>query len=385
MSLFLNVEHLSCCATDNALEHIYKASTSDGGDGAWLPHESVLIRRLIELFSKRGLDRLAAVQEDIAAWTLGHKHKPSPTPVAAPGMMVRWSSDELELVRIYLEALPPAQWTVDDYMMAVDMTVQRYLPHDEMVAEAQWLSTRATMMGKVQANMAKPASALQADALLAALPSTLADAAQQFQLSPVFQAVAQFSRVRAAEQVRALTDDVRHRLRSTVLQHLEQNLAGGAGSSLQTKLLDQFGALNRDWRRIAVTEAGEAQTMGFIASLPAGAKVKRVEQYATACNFCKKIDGVVATVVDPAAPDKDGETQVWVGKTNIGRSASPKKRVGNVLVARDVDELWWLPAGLAHPHCRGRWVKVADEMPGGDPEFAAWLKSTLSKPAQPQA
>ena len=28
---------------------------------------------------------------------------------------------------------------------------------------------------------------------------------------------------------------------------------------------------------------------------------------------------------DPAAPDKDGDTQVWVGKTNIGRSASPTR------------------------------------------------------------
>jgi hypothetical protein len=376
--LFLDIQHLSCCATDNALEHIYKAHTGDGGDSAWLPHESILIRRLIELFSQRGLDRLASVQEEIAAWTLGHKHKPSPAPVAHPGMMTRWSADELELVRIYLEALPPAQWTIDDHMLAVDLVVQRYLPADELVAEAQWLSTRAAMMGKVQAHMAKPASVAQADLILAALPSTATAAAQQFALNPLEQAVMQFARVRCAENVRALSEDVRHRMKGTVLQHLEQQLDGAPGSSLQTKLLDQFGTLNRDWRRIAVTEAGEAQTMGLIASLPFGTKVKRVEQYASACNFCKRIDGVIATVVDPGKPDKDGETEIWVGKTNIGRSASPKKRVGDVLVARAPDEMWWLPAGLAHPHCRGRWVVVGDAAaPGDDPAFASWLKAAL--------
>ncbi len=118
MGLFLDILHLSAKATDSALEHIYKAHSHDGGEGAWLPHESNLIRRLIELFSQRGLDRLASVQNDIAAWTLGHKHKPSPTPVQHPGMMTRWTKDELELARIYLEALPPAQWTLDDHMMA---------------------------------------------------------------------------------------------------------------------------------------------------------------------------------------------------------------------------------------------------------------------------
>ncbi len=247
------------------------------------------------------------------------------------------------------------------------------------MAEAQWLTTRASMMGKVQANMTAKASLAQADLILAALPSTLVATAAQFTVNPMLQAVMQFSRVRCAENVRALTEDVRHRMRSTVLQHLEQSVGGARGSSLQTKLLDEFGTLNRDWRRIAITEAGEAQTMGFIASLPFGSKVKRIEQYANACNFCKKIDGVIATVVDPASPDKDGETQIWVGKTNIGRSASPRKRVGDVLVARAPDEMWWLPAGLAHPNCRGRWVLVQDEItPGDDPAFAEWLKVTLS-------
>lgn len=384
MGLFLDLLRLTPHATDDALEYIYKAH-SDHSDGMWAPHDSPLLKRLIELFTARGLDRLVSVKKEIEAWATGLYHVPSPTPVTAPGAMVRWTQAELGLVRIYLEALPPAQWTLDDHMMAVDYVVQRYLPADALTSEAEWLAVRAGMMGKVQANLEKPPTLKQADAILAAMPSTVAGAAHQFALSKAQHATLDFARVRCVENVRALSEKVRHRMRAVVLQHLEQvATAGPSGPSLQSKLLDEFGALNRDWRRIAITEAGEAQLQGLIASLAYGTKVKRVEQYEGACAFCRKIDGVVATVVDPAKPDKNPETEVWVGKNNIGRSASPKKRVGDVLVEREPHEMWQLPAGLAHPNCRGRWVVVADApQPGDDPEFASAMARILGAPAGP--
>lgn len=266
-------------------------------------------------------------------------------------------------------------------MMAVDYVVQRYLPADDLATEAEWLATRAGLMGKVQANLAAAAvTAKAADTILAALPSTVAAAASQFKLSAMQRAALDFARVRAVENVRALSESVRHRMRSTVLQHLEEvqtKPAGVPGTSLQSKLVDQFATLNRDWRRIAVTEAGEAQLQGFIASLPPGTKVERVEQYENACGFCRKIDGKIATVVSADHPNKDPESMIWPGKNNIGRSASPRKRVGNLLVHREPEERYWLPAGLVHPHCRGRWVEVLENQPGDDPEFAEWLRATL--------
>ena len=83
-------------------------------------------------------------------------------------------------------------------------------------------------------------------------------------------------------------------------------------------------------------------------------------------------------MVDPANPNKDGQTQVWVGKNNIGRSGSPRKRVGDELIERTESELWWIPAGTVHPHCRGRWVVIDEPREGDDPEFAAWLDDLLS-------
>lgn len=380
MALFLDIYPLSERASNAALEYIYKSTHDHDGDGIWSPHESLLIRRLVELFTRRGLDRLEHVKQQILAWESGEHYKEAPTKVTPPGMMQRWTEQELALVQIYLESLFPGDWTLDDHMMAVDYVVQRYLPEDELKTEAEWLSSRASLMGKVQANLEAAVTVAVADKVLAALPSTVSSATSQFNLPAQQKAMLDFARVRTAENVRALTDSVRHQLRNAVVQHLvdqQAKVPGAPGEALQTKLQDLFGNLNRDWRRISVTEAGEAQTQGYVASLQPGTKVRRVEQYANACGFCKKIHNVVATVVSPDHPDKDPFTMIWPGKNNVGRSASPRKRVGNVLVPREPHEMYHLPAGLAHPHCRGRWVPVIEDQPGDDPDFAEWLRKTL--------
>lgn len=378
MTVFIDFTLLSEPATNDALEYIFK-STHDHDKGIWAPHESALIRRLIELFTRRGLDRLEHVKQAIIAWETGANYKPADAIPTPPGMMARWNADELALVKIYLESLPPEQWTLDDHMMSVDYVVQRYLPADELATEAEWMATRAGMMGKVQANMAGEATPKQADAILAALPSTVTAATQMFQLTTLEQHTLAYGKMRAVENVRALTDDVRHKMRNVVMRHVEEKVLTGdtSGRSLEGQLLDEFATLNRDWRRIAVTEAGECQLQGFVASVKPFSKVKRVEQYGNACAFCKKIHGRIAEVVPADHPDKDGTTQIWPGKNNIGRSASPRKRVGDDLVARTEDEMWWLPAGLAHPHCRGRWVPVLADEPGDDPEFGDWLRNLL--------
>lgn len=372
--LFLDILSLSPASTNDALEYIYK-SRHERDDGIWLPHDSPLIRRIIEMFTKRGLDRLNVVREQILAWESGLNYRESPVVLSRPAMMERWTKDELRFVKLYLESLFVGDWTLDDHMMAVDYVVQRYLPDDELKTEADWLSIRSGLMGKVQANLSEAITIGVADKILGALPDSVGSATSQFNLPSQQKNALDFARVRTAENVKAFTASVRHDLKNTIIQHLED----GGASSLETKLFDKFATHNRDWRRIAVTEAGEAQTQGYVASLAFGTKIKRVERYANACAFCRKIDGVEATVVSPDHPNKNRDTDVWVGKNNIGRSASPRKRVGDALIPRTPDEMWHLPAGLAHPHCRGRWVPVIEDQEGDDPDFAEWLKKTLSK------
>lgn len=383
MGLFVDLIELSERQTNAGLEFLCKAGHEHGDDDSiWAEHPNPAIRRLIELFTERGLMRLDGFRKELEAWLAGRRHTHAGTTMPRPdGAMERWTPEQLGLVKLYLETLPQEKWTIDDHMMMVDYLVQRWLPADDMRSESEWLATRATLMGRVQANM--PAiTAAQADTVLAALPLTAAAARAQLKMSPLQSAVLDFARVRAAENVRKITDDVRHRMRGVVAQHVEQQqlrTPAAPGSSLQTKLFDEFAALNRDWRRIAVTEAGEAQNQGHVASTPPGRKLRRVEQYKGVCAFCAKIDGKVMKVVDPSDPSKNGETDVWVGKNNIGRSASPRKRVGSLLVEREPHEMWWVPAGTAHPHCRGGWLPVMEDRPGDDAEFGTWLRSLLEK------
>ena len=378
LDLFDVPEHVC----NDAIEGIYKALGDGHGhdlDGIWLPMDSPFVARLVELFTQRGLDRLEAFRVELLAWSLGARHKPGERIARPAGAMERWNDAERALVKLYLEHLPPAEWTLDDHMMAVDWLYQRYLPVDDMRSEAEWLTTRASLMGRVQANM-ENADAKQADLLLATMPSTVEAAASQFAMTVAQRATMDFARVRCAENVRNLGNEARHRMRGVIAQHVEARTLGlpeVGGSSLETKLMDEFAVLNRDWRRIAVTEAGNAQTVGFVASMPLGSKVKRVEQYKGACAFCRKIDGKVVEVVDPARENKDPETMIWLGKDNIGRSASPRKRVGELLAEREPHEMWQIPAGLVHPHCRGRWVAMIQDRPGDDPDFGEWLRDTL--------
>lgn len=386
MALFIDLEALSARQTDLALGLIYKAIHSHDDDSEiWDEHPSPMIRKLVELFTSRGLTRIEKVRTELVAWLNGERSSPT-MPLRRPeGMMGRWTTAERDLVRLYLEALPADQWTIEDHMMVIDYLVQRYLPPDVLKTEAEWLATRAAMMGKVQAAIGELPEK-QAERIMAEMPNSARAAVDRFGLTGAQRAVVEFGANRAAEHVVSLEDGLRHRMRTLIARNLEQaQLAGAqgrlpAGPSLQTQLLDEFGTANKDWRRIAITEATEALGQGFVAATRPGSKLRRSEQYRNACSWCRKIDGRVFEVVDPADPDKDWDTQIWVGKTNVGRSSAPRKRVGDKLVEREPHELWSVAAGSQHPHCRGRWLPTIEAPPGDDTSFGDWLRATLAKP-----
>lgn len=379
MTLLIDIG--ACCDhhSNDALEHLHKAIGEGDPDSIWIAHQSPLLARMIELFTQRGLFRLEKFRTELEAWLAGERHVVGNRPALPAGSMERWNPSELKIVKLYLETLPPAEFTLDDHMLTVDYLANRYLPTEELKTEAEWLAVRSTLMGRVQANMARTTPA-ESDALFAAMPTTAAGAAQAFTMSVVQSQVMQFARARGIDNVVDLADGARRRMRRLVARKMQADMMGDKSApagSLQTQLLDAFGDLNRDWRRIALTEAAENQNQGYIAALKPGSKVKRLEQYRNACPFCRKIDGTIMEVVDASAENKDGDTQIWPGKTNIGRSASPRRRQGGILVERDPEEMWWIAAGVQHPHCRGSWLPVIDDQPGDDPDFADWLRNTL--------
>ena len=364
-----------------ALDAIYKAAGEDPPD-IWDEHPNPFIRRMIEIFTHRGLMRMDGMRDEMAKWLSGDMHQASATrPPRPPGAMERWSGAELGLVKLYLETLPASEFLVDDWMMLVDYLAQRYLPASDLRTEAEWLSTRANLMGRVQAAMGD-VSEPDADRLLAALPVSAAAADAAWGMTVTQRALLDYGNARCVENVVALSDTVRHRMRNLILDYQGAQVLGDrtkTAESLQTQLLDSFGLSNRDWRRIAVTEAGENLNQGMISSLPAGSRVRRVEKYRGACAFCRSIDGRVMSIVDPSSPKLDGETQIWAGKTNIGRSASPMKRVAGGLVERAPRERWWIAAGVMHPNCRGGWVPISEPTRRADPKFSAWMDEVLGR------
>lgn len=377
MGLFVDLIAAGVERTNEALEILCKAHGADDA-GIWEEHPSPFVRRLVELFTQRGLMRLDGFRAEVIAWIRGERHRPGSLLPRPSGAMQRWSPEELGLVNLYLESLSPDAWGLDDHMMMVDYVAQRHLPASDMRTEAEWLASRAAMMGRIQANLAN-LTAGEADVVLQALPTTIGDVANEFGVTPRMRAVMEFAVNRSAEAVTNLSDTARHKMRTVVAQRLER--ADLRGPSLETELGDAFGGLNRDMRRIAVTEATEAQCQGFIAMVGAGKRVKRVEIYRNCCAWCASIHGRIFTVVDASKDDKDGNTEVWVGKTNVGRSVAPRKRVGDLLVEREPEELYWVAAGAQHPHCRGRWVAVDDEV-GTDPEFTRWARARLAAAAK---
>jgi hypothetical protein len=201
-----------------------------------------------------------------------------------------------------------------------------------------------------------------------------------FHLGHQMGATMEYGHLRACESISGMSDSLRHRLKWTVLDHMALVESGSTPAQpLQQKLFDNFGTANLDWRRIAVTEAGEMHNQGMVASMEPGARMRRLEAYSGACPFCRRLDGRIFGVTTADDPKKDGELQIWPGKTNIGRSASPFKREGGVLVERSKDELWWPAAGTQHPHCRGQWHVEAGLPAGGDVAFQGWLDRHLAQ------
>lgn len=374
--MYLDLGHVCDSHTDAGLEAIYKAMGEEPPDnGIWEPHPNPYLQRIVELFTQRGLDRIEGVRAELERWLKGDMHDPkAQRPPRPTGAVERWSGAELSLVKLYLEALPPAEFSLDDWMLVVDYLAQRYLPAEALRSEAEWLASRSAMMGRIEAALLRPVTDTQADAILAALPTAPAGS-----VTPEARALVDYGRARCCEHVTALSDVARHRMRSLIVDYQEGVALGiPQREALETRLLDTFGTLNRDWRRIAVTEATENANQGYVAAQGPGANLRRVEKYIGACPFCRSIDGRVFEVVDPSKPDKDGETQVWVGKTNVGRSASPRRRLGNLLVERQPHERWWPAAGAQHPNCRGGWTRAAAEA-SPDPEFEAWLETLGGK------
>jgi hypothetical protein len=382
--LLIDVSAASHTCCDHGLEALHKAIAEEPSEPAiWRPHENPLLTTLVERVSFVGSGVLQEVQDTLLSGLgLGE-----PVPILRKADFP--DPDELAALRERL-AKPMSDYTPDDWVAFVDLIFNTRMPDTALNAVAADLTAKATLAGHLQA-IAEARPGAPSILVLATImdrvvtgaagsPGAVAFEAKQAEVRAAQEASLAFAKTRIGLNLRGMTDAGRSRVSKTILSHVEEHGLSRPGK-LQQTLLDDFGLLNRDWRRIAITEAGEVANTAYLGQFPPGTRVKRLEAYEGACPFCRRIDGMVFEWTDEPRPERDGWTHVWPGKTNVGRSASPRKRTDEGLVEREPEELWWPAAGVQHPHCRGRWIAQPSKAlpPGVNPKFAEWLEKELAK------
>lgn len=163
-----------------------------------------------------------------------------------------------------------------------------------------------------------------------------------------------FAKQQSGELITNLEATSRKRITSTILDSIKNQ---NTPKQLELKLFEDFGDINRDWRRIAETQINDSLTNGLLLSemedSQEGETVYMIGISAgNACPYCKRlIEGQVVVLVDK--PISGGFVKIkgkvfpaiWPGKSNIGRSAGD----------------YWSVIPL-HPHCRCSWTRYYPEM-----------------------
>jgi hypothetical protein len=381
MTMLVDVGHVPAVDCGCALEDMAKAIALHGTnqqEAMFRPLENRWARYLCEQVTARLQAILAKMEAALARFLGGHPEELRKADVP----WLRWDEARFEQVRNYLESRDPALMSIDDYALLVDYLIQRYLPDGVIEDEADFLAVRATLLGKIQTNLSTDNRVTDPmiESMAALLPTEFAAIPPRVLTSTEIN-ILTYGRAHAGENIRHVTESARHRMATICLEHAQGAILGqreGGWAYAKTRLFDEFGVLNRDFRRIAVTESGEMVNQGYVSAITPGQYVRRQEAYRGACDFCKSISGKIYQVVAPDASNKDGDTQVWPGKTNIGRSASAFKRVGDLLIRREPDEMWWAASGVQHPHCRGSWSPVTSKTPAVSQEFFDFLQNTLA-------
>jgi hypothetical protein len=389
MTLLIDVGDVPDAVCTHCIDLMAKAMSEDpAGDGRsiWTPHDNPWLAAHVEDVTARMALLLNALRDAFAAVLSGDPLLPLlRKSESAPWL--RWDATAFERVRARLEGKAPARYTLDDWMDLVDYLIHTYLPDGVIQSEAEYLTVRASLIGKIQDAMESgrgPANRADIPYIVDLLPMRFGLIPDKI-LTPVELATIHFAKSRAAIDIGDLSDRARSAMRTMIIEHVQAQMLGmqqGRYTALRSRLFDAYGQLNRDFRRIAVTEAGECANQGFIAAQKHGTYVRRVEAYRGVCDFCASINGKVFEVVSPAtAATADGQTQVWVGKSNVGRSAATRKKTGLTMVDRADSEKLWPAAGVQHPNCRGSWVAVASALAEVSDAFLSWMAARIAAAA----
>lgn len=264
---------------------------------------------------------------------------------------------------------------------AVDKFIQNYFSN--YIDDARIYFLRAYVIGKLLADTdieAKPF--ILGTEQIAKMPKFIQEAVKRYNLS-VEEAAAMNSTVeRGAVLLSNAITNTQQQVKSALIEAIQRGEGNnGFEKRLKEMLIEETGELNRDWKRVAITETNNAFANGYLSVMQDGEYVIGVSMQ-DACPHCIDLLHLKVYKFLKEAPQDytnlKGEAYeaaadiwenfIWEGKNNFGRSTSLRKRIdktkGNKednLVYREHHELS-MPVIPLHPYCRCRWIAFNPEL-----------------------
>lgn len=243
-----------------------------------------------------------------------------------------------------------------DQLKKLDDLMKLKLPKYAELAED--FITRAGFIGKIR-NIAEQEAFNTMGALIDRFPSTIKAAKREgvvltsrekdekrelkvLPLTPQESRAVQFSANHAAEKMAEVSLRQQQGIKTLVMQAQRERWEP---SKLAQALFDAYGDMNRDWRRVAITELAFAANDAYLAGCAEGDQLVGMGSE-DACKHCKKlVIGKTFTVLKEAPKRETAKTDkenVWVGKSNYGLKTSA-----------------WRACTPVHPLCRCRWHRIS--------------------------
>jgi hypothetical protein len=211
------------------------------------------------------------------------------------------------------------------------------------------------------------------------VPETLKEARQEYGAGKAFTNAIAYAQAHAAKDL-AIDDGT---LKNKVVGMVRANITAGLQEGLSPQQMaqrlfwidpsDEVGrqfddktvdAINRDWRRVAITETAAAFSNGYTAAVAESRPGKasyfiyggRVNPDEGGNEPCNKFIGVVVRyydkpLADDVIDDPHARYAIWPGKNNVGR--------------RKGEQWICIPT---HPHCKHFWLSFDPETQEWDPE-----------------
>ena len=243
--------------------------------------------------------------------------------------------------------------TFIDYCTVIDCLMLKHLPLSILLDQVKSLAVKQYVVGSLRARQA-PISQ-PTTSTIASLPGTLAAVRKLWGMTPATQSIIEIAQENSARLITNLQENVRAKMKKVIIDAERRRVNDGRESlsdaPLQQQLSDEFGYLNRDWRRIAITEVAMNAADGFLLTMNGG--YVQWLAHAGRCDSCAMYDGRKFHVLAPGEQQRNPLTDVWTGKhaENVGRSSAKRKRLDDgTMVDRSEDEML-VPAIPLHAHC----------------------------------